>query len=773
MPKMKDDKITIITNDIERIRKRPSMIIGFLGEKGILHLCKEIIDNNRDECMKPDSPGDTIEIEIYKDHIVSRDNGRGLPTNLLRTIHETSQAGSNMTRSHGTTAGENGIGTTAFTALAAVLIVTTYRPQEKKKLTIEYHEGELVSEKLEDYTGSHHGLETYFKPSKKILGESDIPIDQLIAWIQDFEYTLPKKTTMSYILNGEKHVLKHVALSEYFTYNIPINMFMSDPITIECSGALQEVVQEKTYDRHFKVEASVMYASPEYHAEDIRKSWMNMIYTSQNGSHMNGVVNGLTKYLTERVKAKKKSLESDDLKRDILSHLNVVVKAECDFANMFSSQEKSTVFPRQLTVAITDAIYKELCNMSQAKLNDLVEIVIQNNRVRKEGERVRNISAETKKKSWNKPDSYLPCASIKTVEPKELYLVEGNSAAGGINAARNAKFQAILMFRGKSLNAWDLSLDQTLKSNVWFDLVKVLGCGIGPTFDIKKLNFDKIIISTDADVDGYHIRVGMCSFFLRFMPELLEAGKVYIAEPPLYKLVSGKQISYVASHKEYIKACIHSVGNVTLKFEKENVKADVFIEQAFDYLSSLYGVSLDRSVNMYLLEHIAHGMMIAGSADAFIDDIDEWLRSLTKTYPELGFDHKSHQIYATIDLHDQVVVVDEELYNDLIYVINIQKAFGMIVTYDGRTTTIARFFEDIQKKYPVIKERYKGLGSSDAKVSKEIIMDPRTRRIFKIDASDVNIMRTYDMLVGKTDADIKARKEMLLNFEWTAADIDT
>jgi DNA gyrase/topoisomerase IV subunit B len=117
--------------------------------------------------------------------------------------------------------------------------------------------------------------------------------------------------------------------------------------------------------------------------------------------------------------------------------------------------------------------------------------------------------------------------------------------------------------------------------------------------------------------------------------------------------------------------------------------------------------------------------------------------------------------------------VDEELYNDLIYVINIQKAFGMIVTYDGRTTTIARFFEDIQKKYPVIKERYKGLGSSDAKVSKEIIMDPRTRRIFKIDASDVNIMRTYDMLVGKTDADIKARKEMLLNFEWTAADIDT
>jgi len=773
MPKMKDDKITIITNDIERIRKRPSMIIGFLGERGILHLCKEIIDNNRDECMKTESPGNTIEIEIYKDHIVSRDNGRGLPTNLLRTIHETSQAGSNMTRSHGTTAGENGIGTTAFTALSAVLIVTTYRPQEKKKLTLEYHEGILVNEKLEDYSGSHHGLETYFKPSKKILGESDIPIDQLIEWIRDFEYTLPKKTNMSYTLNGEKHELKHIQLSDYFMENIPNDMFMSAPVTIECNGELQEIINEKTYDRHFHVEASVMYASPDYRGEDIRKSWMNMIYTSQNGSHMNGVVNGLTKYLSDRAKAKKKTLESEDLKRDILSHLNVVVKAECDFANMFSSQAKSTVFPRQLTTSIGDAVYKELCDMNQSKLNELVEIVIQNNRVRKEGERVRNIATETKKKQWTKPDSYLPCASIKTPEPKELFLVEGNSAAGGINAARNAKYQAILMFRGKSLNAWDLTLDQTLKSNVWFDLVKVLGCGIGPTFDIKKLNFDKIIISTDADVDGYHIRVGMCSFFLRFMPELLEAGKIYIAEPPLYKLVNGKQILYVASHSEYIQECIHSVGNATLQFQDKKVKADVFIEHAFDYLNTLVEVSLDRSVNRYLLEHIAHGMAIAGSVDAFIDDIDEWIRSLTKTYPELGFDHKSHQIMATIDLVDQVVVVDEALYNALIYVINIQKEYGMIVAFDCRTTSIGRFFEDIQKKYPVIKERYKGLGSSDAKVSKEIIMDPRTRRIFRIDASDVNIMKTYDMLVGKTPDDIKARKEMLMNFEWKPSDIDT
>lgn len=198
-----------------------------------------------------------------------------------------------------------------------------------------------------------------------------------------------------------------------------------------------------------------------------------------------------------------------------------------------------------------------------------------------------------------------------------------------------------------------------------------------------------------------------------------------------------------------------------------------FIEESFDYLETLTEVSLDRSVNRYLLEHIAHGLMIAGSVDKFIKSVDKWIRSLVKTYPELGFDHTSNQVVAVIDYTDQVVVIDQSLYDDLMYVINVQKKYGMLVTYDGRTVTIARFFEDIQRKYPQIKDRYKGLGSSDAKVSKEIIMHPATRRIFRVDASDVNVMRIYDALVGKNKEDILARKELLMNFDWKPSDIDT
>lgn len=777
MAMMKDDKMDIITNDIERIRKRPTMIVGFVGSKGILHLCKEIINNNADECFKKESPGNTIRIEITSSYIISEDNGRGLPTNLLRTIHETSQAGSNMTRAHGASAGENGIGTTAFTALSSELIVTTFRPQEKKKLTIHYKEGKLVEEILEDYNGKEHGLRTFFKPSKKIMNESEIPVDDLVAWIKGFEYTLDPAIKVFYTVDGEEHRLEHKTIDQYFHEAIPYDKFMSTPIRIECDeGKLPETVQGVTYSRMFKIDAAFMYATPDYRGEDLRQSWMNMIQTAEGGSHVNGVVNGLIKYLTERVIAKKKSLEDDDLRRDILMHLNVAVKAECDFANIFASQEKSKVDSRTLATAISNAVYQKLCDMNQTKLADFVDIVIQNNRVRKEGEKVRNISAESKKKQWSKPDSYLPCASVKTVQPKELFTVEGNSAASGINSARNATFQAVLLFRGKSPNVWDLTLEEALRSNVWRDLVIVLGCGIGSTFDIKKLNFDKIIIATDADVDGYHIRVEICTFFLKFYPEIIAAGKLYIAEPPLYKLAVGKQISYVATQTEYISECIRSVGNVQLHFP-EGVVADStgkrFIEEAFTYLADLTDVSEHLSVNRYLLEHIAHGMMISGSTEQFIEDIVDWLRSLVKIFPELGYDEKSHQIFATIDLTDQVVVVDESLYKRLVPIIQIQQKYGMIVQYDTTTCTLARFFEEIQRKYPVIKDRYKGLATSDPRVLREIVTDPRTRHIFRVDASDINTMKTYDMLVGKGKEAVKARKEMIMNFQWKPSDIDT
>ena len=778
---VKDDKMTVITNDVERLKNRPSMYIGYLGEAGVLHLCKEIIDNNRDECFKKSSPGDTIMIDISDKEITSRDNGRGIATDMVRIIHETMNAGSNMTRSNGTTAGENGVGTLTYTALSSYLKVVSIRPQEKKKLTLEYKDGYVVSENLEDYNGDDHGLITTFRPSKKILGTDIIPVDKLIEWLEDFRYTLSPGIKMSYKYKGDRVNVTHTPLYSYFDKFIDMNARLCEPLMIECNGELDEVVREKTYHRHFHIEAAVMYASNDYKGEDIRKSWMNMIYTANNGMHVNGVINGLTKCLIEKAVKKKKSLEDEDLKKDVLSHLQIVVKAECDLANMFNSQEKSYVFPKALLNAITNATYDALINGNQNRIAELVDVVIANNRVRREGEKMRNISSSTTLKTWKKPDSYIPCSSVKTDQPKELFLVEGNSAGGGLRGARNPKFQAILQFRGKTLNVWDVSLDRVLKSEPWLNLVKVLGCGIGPTFNINKLNFDKIIITTDADIDGYHIRVQQCSFFLKYMPEIIDAGKLYIAEPPLYKLVSGKNVYYVATQTEYIDKCIELISDIKVNFPNMNVgnvNVKSFVMETFDYLDRLRECSVTKSVNRYLLEHIAYGLSKYKTVDNFINHVDDWLRSLVDIYPEIGFDHDTHQVTATIDLQDHLVVIDDELIDSLSYVINVLDKYGLIIEYSSkknpevRSTALSKFYEYTEGFYPVIKERYKGLGTSAAIVSKEVIMDPKTRRIIRVTANDVNTMRQMGVLVGEGKENKTARKDMLMNFRFTMADID-
>lgn len=204
-----------------------------------------------------------------------------------------------------------------------------------------------------------------------------------------------------------------------------------------------------------------------------------------------------------------------------------------------------------------------------------------------------------------------------------------------------------------------------------------------------------------------------------------------------------------------------------------------FITDAFDYPNILMEISIDRAVNRYLLEHIANGFVKYGSVHGFIQHADDWVRSLAEVFPELGFDHKSNQVIATIDLVDQVVVVDDDLYTQLHYIINIISKYGVLIrftTKDGgtQTTTLSKFFESIEKFYPRITDRHKGLGSSEPIASREVIMDPKTRRISRVTITDaMRTMEQMGVLVGKSDDEVNKRKELLMDFHFTSADIDT
>lgn len=209
---------------------------------------------------------------------------------------------------------------------------------------------------------------------------------------------------------------------------------------------------------------------------------------------------------------------------------------------------------------------------------------------------------------------------------------------------------------------------------------------------------------------------------------------------------------------------------------KGNIKS--FVADAFDYRNQLRACSIDRSVNIYLLEHIANGLSKYKGVEGFRNNADKWLRSICKIYKEIRFDYETNQIQAVIDLEDQLVVIDNRLYEDLKYIIDIIDKYGLTVTYNRKgsaektTTTLCRFFEDIEGIYPVIKERYKGLGSSEGPVSKEIIMDPKTRRLIKVTMDDLNTFNQLDILVGSSKQNLNARKDVVLGFKFDKTMID-
>ena len=565
---IKDDSYTIIENDVAKIQARPGMYIGSLGEAGIFHLCKEIIDNATDEVLKPNSPCTGFILEATSKFLRVIDNGRGIPTNYMQKVYETIQAGSNLGKDTSEVKGRNGTGSTCVLALSSYLKLVSTRSLEKKRLTLEYKDGVLVNRVLEEYKGKESGLDITFIPSRRLMGTNVIPCDKILEWMKELDYTMKPGVDIRYKISGKEHEVQYHPLHSFIDQFVPTDARLTGDLRFTCEGTAFEPVEGEDVERRFSIECLMNYSNPDkYRGEDIRQSWMNLINTSQHGDHMTGVLKGFYKAISERIYKRNKKLEGVNLKKDVESHLNVAIRATSTFGNMFSAQAKDRVMEEHLGKAVAERVYEELSNSNNSVLNEMCDAIVGNYRARVEGEKMRNVASSAKAiKSWQKPDSYFPCSSVKTPEPKELFLVEGLSAGGGLKGARNAKYQAILTFRGKSLNVWDLSLDRALKSVPWLNLVKVLECGIGPTFDIKKLAFDKIIISTDADIDGFHIRVGISSFFAKFLPGIIEAGKLYIAEPPLYKLMKEKEVFYVASQTEYLQKCIESVGDLEIEF---------------------------------------------------------------------------------------------------------------------------------------------------------------------------------------------------------------
>ncbi|MDI9508312.1 MAG: DNA topoisomerase (ATP-hydrolyzing) subunit B [Clostridiales bacterium] len=543
------DQIQILEG-LEAVRKRPGMYIGSTASKGLHHLVYEIVDNAIDEALAGFC--DTIEVIINKDNSITvMDNGRGIPVGInhkagipavevvFTILHAGGKFGGGGYKVSG---GLHGVGASVVNALSEWLEVEIC--VEGKKHFQRYERGKPVMKLEEVGSTDLRGTKVTFLPDKEIFEETEYDYDILKQRLRE----------MAFLTKGIRIILKDLreeeiiereyyyegGIKEYVQYlNRHKNPLYSD--IIYCEGKKDEVYVEVAL-QHNETYVEGCY------------SFVNNITTPEGGTHMIGFRNALTKTFNEYARRQKilKDNEPNLSGEDIREGLTAIISIKLTNPQ-FEGQTKQKLGNSEARGAVDSIVSEQLTyfleqNPSVAKT--ICEKSVLAQRARDAARKARDLTRrKTALEGSGLPGKLADC-SEKDPTKCEIYIVEGDSAGGSAKTARSRTTQAILPLRGKILNVEKARLDRILGNNEIRTMITAFGTGISEDFDISKLRYHKIIIMTDADVDGAHISTLLLTFFYRFMPELIKQGHVYMAQPPLYKVEKGKTIRYVYSDVE-------------------------------------------------------------------------------------------------------------------------------------------------------------------------------------------------------------------------------
>lgn len=508
-----DDKYTFLNSDIDKIRNKYRMYISYNGPLAAKAIVMEIIYNALDECNSPRSTGNLINITYDEslDTITVSDNGRGIPTNIIDDLLVTLNSGSNIISTYksslnANTLGRNGVGTIAMTALGERTVVTTFRGNSEgigKELIFE--EGRKISSKEFKCNSSQHGLTVQFTPSK-ILGKNTHIIwnsirDELI----NIQFTNEKKIHIkSVYIKNNKHISETYKMQPFVNileFRNNKSSLLTDKKQVSFTDDFIEEFGGKKYKRNVSVDVAFCYTKSDNPYID---SFCNRNNTIDNGSHLDGALEGLCRYFQNVVKNTLTTRDKFEIKWEDIKHgLSIVVSLNTNMESIFTSQTKHKVSNDELEKFIKDKTIEALesyFKSHESELKELSAIIKLNARARKEGEKARNTVVKDSMTNWSsyKMKNYDPCTN-KGKEYKELYIIEGDSAKGSLKLSRDPKYQALFAIRGVSANVFKLDLKGVVDNKEFNDLIKVMGCNIGPKFDLSKLQFNKIIIASDAD----------------------------------------------------------------------------------------------------------------------------------------------------------------------------------------------------------------------------------------------------------------------------------
>ena len=555
-----------VLEGLEAVRKRPSMYIGSISSRGLHHLVSEVVDNSIDEALAGFC--DNIQVTINTDNSITvEDNGRGIPVDMHKTgkpavevvmtvLHAGGKFGDGGYKVSG---GLHGVGVSCVNALSEKMEVEVRR--NGKRYGIEFMRGKTSRPLYEIGEAESTGTTVHFKPDNTIFTETVYDYDILRLRLRELAF-LNKGVTIS--LEDKRD-----GRSETFHFKGGIIEFVKYVDANKDKINAEPIYVEGVKDTNI-VEVAMEYTDS--YTENIF-SYVNNINTEEGGTHLSGFKQALTRSINDYarknnlLKENDENLSGDDCREGITAVISIKVQ-EPQFEGQTKTKLGNSEIRGIVDNLVTDQL-EEFFEEHPGEAKKIIEKAVMASRARAAARKARDLTRRKSiLESSSLPGKLADCQS-KDNTMTEIYLVEGDSAGGSAKQGRDRKFQAILPLRGKILNVEKARLDRMLSSDEIKNMITAFGCGIGEDFDLAKARYGKIIIMTDADVDGAHIATLLLTFFYRYMKPLITEGHVYIAKPPLYLIKKGQKAHSYAYTDEELKQQLDEIGkdnkNITIQ----------------------------------------------------------------------------------------------------------------------------------------------------------------------------------------------------------------
>ena len=750
------------------VRQNPGQYIGYLKNKGHLNMFREIFQNSLDELMKNDSPCTYINVSYdERNHTaIVEDNGRGIPYNNIIRVFTSANTSSNYVKKEGEfSSGLHGVGSKVTNALSSIFTVYSYILGEGRY--VEFNDGRPwdKGEVPVDNKENKQGTIILFRPSYEIMGEITTSCSDILNLI----LKLVPLTKIGAVVNFNGIRMDGTEIHEKIVNEDGIITYLINKTN---APLIKPVVMSLTTGK-MKAEIAFTYDSNDLMNEDIT-SFSNFCPTI-GGKHLDGFMDGITtffrKYMNTIFLSNSKKLQV--VNSDIKCGLKAIVSV-AHIKPIFSGQAKEILDNDDMYYFVKKLIQDSLDGWLKENPGDVKKLCtyfksVAEIRAKNDEDRVKLSNSYKTSSLTGMPKKYIkPTGRGKL--PYELIIVEGDSAMGSIRNSRNKELQGVFPIRGKIPNAMDKSKKEFLNNEEVAAMLTIFGCGYGKNCDVSKMKWDKIIIGTDADPDGAHIRVLLLKFILLYCPQIIQAGKLYAAVPPLYGIAKSKtkgkkNMQYFTDKIDYIRYIqnLFSSKNDLKDFAGNNMtKSEItaILYNNMDYVKVMDAVSNTYAVDPYLLEHIL--VNIALPFNKFKKAIEKQYRFIEITNKEnaILIEGLANDKYQTVFLNENMIQASQELIKYL-------NKSPLLYTLNGEKISLYGLMKKFNESSPKDIQRYKGLGEMNPNELYQSTFDPngeRTLMRYSIEniKEEIEAIRMVNSDLSVLLNDIKVSKEDVL-----------